>query len=199
LSETITTYLGKPAQLAVTASDGRTDLNLRATVFNGNGSAVPIGATNLEHRLIGFYRGEINLPSPGIYRAIYRNFLDAGRTILDPEREHSQDTIIVHPLDQPIMSVGYDNSTDRMLFEVAVSRNGEPILPPELQTVNLLVLDGDDHVLFELDDDAPDSYGVFRMAKDNPVISADRLYYMRVTVTTTAGSVVNQTGFRTTL
>lgn len=195
----IETHAGIPAQLAVTATDGATDLYLRATIFNGNGSAVPVAAVNLDHKLIGFYRASVSLPLPGIYRAVYRNFLDAGRTLLDPDREHDQDTILVKPLDEPKIGVAYDSANHILLFEVTLGRQGQPLEASELVSADLDVYDADDHLLFAVDDTAPDTLGVFRMTVAGPAITYDRLYYVRVTVTTVAaGTVVANKGFQTT-
>jgi hypothetical protein len=131
----IETYAGLPAQLAVTATDGATDLYLRATVFNGG--TTPVAAIDLEHKLIGFYRASILLPGPGVYRAVYRNFLDAGRTLLDPDREHDQDTILVKPLDEPKIGVAYDSANHILIFEVTIGRQGQPLAASELVSADL--------------------------------------------------------------
>lgn len=195
----IETYAGLPAQLAVTATDGATDLYLRATIFNGNASPIPIAAINLDHKMIGFYRASILLPAPGIYRAVYRNFLDAGRTLLDPDREHDQDTILVKPLDEPKIGVAYDSANHILIFEVTIGRQGQPLEASELVSADLDVYDADNHLLFSVDDTAPDTLGVFRMTVADPAITYDRLYYVRVTVNTVdAGTVVANKGFQTT-
>jgi hypothetical protein len=194
----IDTHAGQEAQLAVTATDGRTDLYLRATIFNGNGSPVPVAAVNLDHKLIGFYRASIALPTPGIYRAVYRNFLDAGRTILDASREHDQDTIVVHPLDVPRLGVSYDDLADELLVEVTLSRDGQPMPAAELLAAAVDVYDADDNLVIAVSDLAPDGLGVFRLSQAAPDLVPDRLYYVRVTVTTTAGTVVANKGFHTT-
>ena len=194
----IETWQGQKAQLAVTATDGATDLYLRATVFNGNGSPVPVAAVNLDHKLIGFYRGSILLPSPGIYRAVYRNFTDAGRTTLDPDREHDQDTIVVRPLDVPRLGVAYDDEADNLLVEVTLSRNGQPMPTAELLAAAVDVYDDDDNLIIAVGDLAPDSLGVFRLNQAAPGLIHDRLYYVLVTVDTTAGTVEANKGFHTT-
>jgi hypothetical protein len=194
----IETYAGQDAQLAVTATDGATDLYLRATVFNGNASPVPVGAVNLDHKLIGFYRASIALPAPGIYRAVYRNFVDAGRTILDPDREHDQDTILVRPLDVPRLGVSYDDQTDTLLVEVTLSRNGQPMPTAELNAAQVDVYDADDNLFISVSDLAPDTLGVFRLSQAAPGLIPDRLYYVRVTIDTTAGTVEANKGFHTT-
>ena len=194
----IETYAGQAAQLAVTATDGRTDLWLRATVFNGNASPVPVGAVNLDHKLIGFYRAEIILPAPGIYRAVYRNFVDAGRTVLDPDREHDQDTIIIRPLDTPRLGVAYDDLVDELLVEVTLSRDGRPMPASELNAAQVDVYDDDDNLIIAVSDLAPDGLGVFRLTRAAPGLVADRLYYVLVTVDTTAGTVTANKGFHTT-
>ena len=191
----IETHAGLAAQLAVTATDGRTDLYLRATVFNGNGSPVPVGAVNLDHKLIGFYRASIELPAPGIYRAVYRNFIDAARTILDPEREHDQDTILVRPLDVPRLGVSYDDQTDELLVEVTLSRDGQPMPAAELNAAQIEVYHGDDNKIIDVSDLAPDTLGVFRFVQAAPGLVPDRLYYVRATVDTTAGTVEANKGF----
>ena len=192
----IETYAGQGAQLAVTATDGATDLYLRATVFNS--SPVPVGAVNLDHKLIGFYRAQILLPAPGIYRAVYRNFLDAARTTLDPDREHDQDTIIVRPLDVPRLGVAYDDTTDTLLVEVTLSRDGRPMPEAELNAAQVRVYDADDNKIIDVGDLAPDTLGVFRLTQIAPGLVHDRLYYVRVTVNTTAGTVEANKGFHTT-
>lgn len=198
MSETIETYQGMPAQLAVTASDGRTDLYLRATVFNGNGSPVPVAAVNLDHKAIGFYRASIELPAPGIYRAVYRNFTDAARTTLDPDREHDQDTILVRPLDVPRLGVAYDQITDLLMVEVTMTRQGQPMAASELTAAQVNVYDADDNLLLAVSDLAPDGQGVFRLSYTAPGLVPDHLYYVLVTVTTTSGIVTANKGFHTT-
>jgi hypothetical protein len=198
LSETIETYQGIPAQLAVTAVDGATDLYLRATVFNGNGSPVPVAAVNLEHKLIGFYRAEVSLPNSGIYRAVYRNFLDAARTVVDPDREHDQDTILVRPLDVPRLGVAYDQITDKLHVEVTMSRQGQPLASSELVAAQVNVYDEDDNMLLAVSDLASDGQGVFRMSYTDPGLIPDHLYYVMVTVTTAMGTITANKGFHTT-
>jgi len=193
----IEAYAGVPVQLALTATDGATNLYPRATIFNGNGSAVPVGAVNLDHKSIGFYRAEILL-APGIYRAVYRNFLDAGRTTLDTGREHDQDDIIVHPLDVPRLGVAYDDQSDTLLVEVTLSRGGAPMPAAELSAAKIDVYDADDNLLLTESDLAPDTLGVFRLQRSAPGLVADRLYYVRVEVTTTSGVVTANKGFHTT-
>lgn len=193
----IEAYAGQATQLAVTATDGATDLYLRATVFNGNGSSVPVGAVNLDHKLIGFYRAEILL-APGVYRAVYRNFTDAGRTSLDPDRDHDQDDIIVRPLDVPRIGVAYDDTDDKLLVEVTLSRQGQPMPAAELIAAQVEVYDADDNLIIAISDLAPDTLGVFRLEKDAPGLIPDRLYYTRVEITTTAGLVTANKGFHTT-
>lgn len=190
-------YAGQAVKLGVTATDGRTDLNLRATIFNGNGSAVPVTAVNLDHKSIGFYRADVVLP-PGTYFAVYRNFLDAGRTTLDTFREHDQDSIRVWELDIPRLGVAYDDLTDRLIVEVTLSRQGQPMPAAELNSAQVDVYDSDDNLIFTVSDLAPDSLGVFRMLQNSPGLTADRLYYVRVTVDTTAGQVTANKGFHTT-
>lgn len=190
-------YAGQPVKLGLTATDGRTDLYPRATIFNGNGSPVPVAAVNLDHKSVGFYRADISL-APGTYFAVYRNFLDAARTALDPYREHDQDSIRVWPLDVPRLGVAYDDLTDRLIVEVTLSRQGQPMPTAELTSAQIDVYDSDDNLIFTVSDLAPDSLGVFRMLKDGPGLTADRLYYVRVTVDTTAGQVTANKGFHTT-
>jgi hypothetical protein len=190
-------YAGQPVKLGLTATDGRTDLYPRATIFNGNGSPVPVAAVNLDHKSVGFYRADITL-APGTYFAVYRNFLDAARTSLDPYREHDQDSIRVWPLDVPRLGVAYDDLTDRLIVEVTLSRQGQPMPAAELAGAQIDVYDSDDNLIFTVSDLAPDSLGVFRMLKDAPGLTADRLYYVLVTVDTTAGQVTANKGFHTT-
>ena len=198
MSEVLETFAGVPAQLAVTATDGATDLYLRATIFNGNGSPIPVAAVNLDHKMIGFYRGSVALNNPGIYRAVYRNFLDAARTLLDPDREHDQDTIIVRPLDVPLLGVAYDSVIDTLFIEVTASRNGQPMPASELSAAEIKVYDADDHLLIDVSDLAPDAQGVFRLQQLAPGLVPERLYYVLATVTTTAGEVTANKGFHTT-
>lgn len=198
MGDTIESYQGQAAKLAVTATDGRTDLYLRATVFNGNGSPVPVTAVDMVHKLIGFYRADVELNVPGVYRAVYRNFLDAGRTILDPGREHDHDTIIVRPLDVPRLGVSYDDAQDILYVEVALSRQGQPMPASELVAAQVSVYDDDDSLMFTVSDLAPDGLGVFRLERGAPGLVPDRLYYVRVTVETTTGTVVANKGFHTT-
>jgi hypothetical protein len=190
-------YAGQNVKLGVTATDGRTDLFLRATIFNGNGSPVPVGAVNLDHKAIGFYRADILL-APGTYFAVYRNFLDAGRTTLDTDRDHDQDSIRVYNLDKPRLGVAYDDLLDRLIVEVTLSRQDEPMPAAELNSAQIDVYDSDDNLIFSVSDLAPDSLGVFRMLKNGPGLVPDRLYYVRVTVDTTAGQVTANKGFHTT-
>jgi len=197
LGEVIETRAGIPAQLALTAVDGHTGLYPRATIFNGNGSVVPVAAVNLDHKSLGFYRAEILL-APGIYRALYRNFLDVGRVSLDPDREHDQDTIVVKPLDVPRLGVAYDDDTDVLLVEVTLSRDGQPVPAAELSAAQVDVYDADDNLTISVSDLAPDTLGVFRLSQSAPGLNADRLYYLRATVTTTSGTVVANKGFHTT-
>lgn len=190
-------YAGQPVKLGVTATDGRTDLFLRATIFNGNGSPVPVAAVNLDHKSIGFYRADVSL-APGNYFAVYRNFTDVGRTTLDPDREHDQDSIVVHPFDVPRLGVAYNDSSDILLIEVTLSRNGQPLPSSELTSATADVYDADDNLLFSITDSASDSLGVFRLTKSAPGLIHDRLYYVLVTVVTTAGSITANKGFHTT-
>lgn len=191
-------YAGQPVKLGVTATDGRTDLFLRATVFNGNGSPVPVGAVNLDHKSIGFYRADILL-APGTYFAVYRNFLEAGRTNLDLDREHDQDSIRVHPFDVPRLGVAYRDADDTLLIEVTLSRNGEPVPASELSGATADVYDADDNLLFSVADIAPDTLGVFRLSQSSPGLVHDRLYFVRVAITTAAaGTVTANKGFHTT-
>jgi hypothetical protein len=193
----IEAYAGEPAKLGVVATDGRTDLFLRGTIFNGNGSPVPVGAVNLDHKSIGFYRGDILLAA-GSYFAVYRNFTDAGRTSLDPDREHDGDTIVVRPLDVPRLGVAYDDVTDVLLVEVTCSRKGQPMPAAELSAAQVDVYDADDNLIISVSDLAPDTLGVFRLSQSAPGLIADRLYYVLVTVTTTAGVITGNKGFHTT-
>jgi hypothetical protein len=190
-------YAGQPVKLGLTATDGRTDLYPRATIFNGNGSPVPVAAVNLDHKSVGFYRADILL-APGTYFAVYRNFLDAARTTLDTFREHDQDSIRVWNLDVPRLGVAYDDLTDRLIVEVTCSRQGQPMPAGELTSAQIDVYDSDDNLIFTESDLAPDGLGVFRMQKDGPGLTPDRLYYVRVTVDTTAGQVTANKGFHTT-
>jgi hypothetical protein len=193
----VDSYAGQPVQLGVTATDGRTDLNLRATIFNGNASVVPVGAVNLDHKAIGFYRAGILL-APGTYFAVYRNFLDAGRTQLDGDREHDQDNIRIMPLDVPRLGVAYDDLLDTLLVEVTMSRQGSPMPAAELTSALIEVYDSDNNMIISASDLAPDTLGVFRLSDTNPGLIADRLYYVKVTVITTAGTVTANKGFHTT-
>ena len=197
MGSVVETFAGLPAKLGVTATDGSTGLYLRATIFNGNGSPVPITAVNLDHKSIGFYRADVTLAT-GRYFAVYRNFTDAGRTTLDPDREHDQDVIVVHPFDTPRIGVAYDDLTDILIVEVTLSRNGAPVLAPELLTTTVTVYDSDDNAIFSVSDLAPDGQGVFRLTKSTPGLIADRLYYTEVEVSTSAGTVTAQKGFHTT-
>lgn len=198
MGDTIESYQGQTAKLAVTATDGRTDLYLRATVFNGNGSPVPVAAVNLDHKAIGFYRADVALNVPGVYRAVYRNFLDVDRTVLDTGREHDHDTILVRPLDVPRLGVAYDNENDVLLVEVTISRQGQPMPAGELLSAQVRVYDSDDNMIIDVSDLAPDSFGVFRLNKLAPGLVHDHLYYVLVRVTTTAGAVEANKGFHTT-
>lgn len=190
-------YAGQAVKLGLTATDGRTDLYPRATIFNGNGSAVPVAAVNLDHKSVGFYRGDVTL-APGTYFAVYRNFLDAGRTQLDTDREHDQDSIRVWPLDVPRLGVAYDDGADTLLAEVTLSRQGQPMNAADLTSAQIEVYDADDNLIISVSDLAPDSLGVFRLQQPAPGLIADRLYYVRATVTTTAGTVTANKGFHTT-
>lgn len=191
------TWAGLPVKLGLTASDGRTDLYPRATIFNGNGSSVPVAAINLDHKSIGFYRADIVLAS-GTYFAVYRNYLDAGRSQLDHDREHDQDSILVHPFDVPRLGVAYDSSADRLLIEATLSRNGAPVPASELISVIIEVFDGDDNLLTTLTDVSPDTEGVFRASVPDPGLLPDKLYFTKVAINTGAGVVVGQAGFQTT-
>ena len=190
-------YAGQAVKLGITATDGRVDLFPRATIFNGNGSPVPVAAVNLDHKSIGFYRADILL-APGTYFAVYRNFLEAGRTTLDTDREHDQDSIRVWALDVPRLGIAYDDLLDRLIVEVTLSRQGQPMPAAELVDATVDVYDSDDNLMFSVADLTPDSLGVFRMLRNGPGLTADRLYYVRVTATTTAGTVTANKGFHTT-
>jgi len=129
---------------------------------------------------------------------VYRNFLDTGRTLLDPDREHDQDTIIVKPLDVPLLGVAYDSVIDTLFVEVTASRNGQPMSADELLAAEIRVYDADDHLLIDVSDLAPDTLGVFRFQQLAPGLVPERLYYVLATVTTTAGAVTANKGFHTT-
>lgn len=196
MSDFIETWAGIPAQLALTATDGRADLYPRATVFNGNASPIPVGAVNLEHRMLGFYRASIALPGPGIYRAVYRNFLDPARTTVDRDREQDQDTIIVRPLDTPLLGVAYDQKIDTLFVEVSVGRNGQPMPASELLEAQVTVYDADDHAMWTIEDLLPDGRGVYRLTRTSPGLTAERLYHVHVRIQTQgAGTVEANKGF----
>jgi len=84
------------------------------------------------------------------------------------------------------------------LVEVTLSRNGQPMPQSELSAAQIDVYDDDDSLIISESDLAPDGLGVFRLSHDSPGLVADRLYYVLVTITTTAGVVTANKGFQTT-
>lgn len=197
MGELIETYAGVPTALAVTASDGKTDLYLKASVFNSS-SPSPITSVNMVHQSLGFYRATVTLSTAGIYRAVYANYTDEARTIPDTTRDNDQDTILVNPLDQPKVAVAYDQATDRLLVEVTISRNGTPMPAAELTRAEIMVYDSDNHLIININDLAPDTLGVFRLTKTAPNLVPGHLYYVyAVVVTATAGTVTANKGFQT--
>ena len=197
MTELIETHAGVPTTLAATASDGREDLYLRAFIFDDSDSS-PIAYVDLDHQSQGFYRASVTILAPGYYRAVYENFLDEERTTPDTDRAKDQDGILVHPVDPPQLGVVFDQTTNRLLIDITVSRNGAPMPADELTSAEVAIYDSDDHMLYLVSDLAPDTLGVFRFIKTSPRLIASRLYYAKATVVTTAGTVVANKGFQTT-
>lgn len=197
MGEFIETYAGVPTVLGLTATDGKTDLYPQASLFK-EGAATPWGVVDMLHRSIGFYSATVTLSDAGLYRAVYRNFTDAGHTVPDTTRDNDQDTVLVRPLDDPKIGVSYDQALDTLLVEVTISRNGQPMPSAELTSAIVRAYDSDDHQLFSVSDLAPDSYGVFRLIKAAPGLLPDHLYFVRVSVyTSTAGTIFANKGFHT--
>lgn len=188
---------GDPVKLGLQLVDGESDVYPRATIFNGNGSPVPVGAVNLDHKSLGFYRADWMPPCPGRYFAVYRVFTDPGRTA-EGDFERALDTISVWEWDPPILGVAYDDVAQTLRLEASLNRHGRPVPPPTVVSADITVYSGDDAVLFTVSDSTPDSQGMFRLTRTSPGLVADRLYSVHVAVTTTCGTVVGRRGFMTT-
>jgi hypothetical protein len=194
---TIDANPGDPVKLCLQMIDGQVDVYPRATIFNGNGSPVPVAAVNLDHKSLGFYRADWQPPCPGRYFAVYRVFTDAARTV-EGDFDRALDTISVWEWDPPVLGVAYDDTAQALLLEASLNRNGVPVTPPTVVGADVTVYSNDDTVLFTVNDTTPDSQGMFRLAKFAPGLVADHLYSVHISVTTNCGVVVGRKGFMTT-
>lgn len=192
----VDSWPGDPVRLGLQLTDGDGSRYPRATIFNGNASPVPVGAVNLDHKSLGFYRADWFPPYPGNFFAVYRVFQDPARTI-EADYDRVVDSVTVFGFDQPLMGVTYDDQLDQLRADVSLTSKNKPVAPPTVVDALIEVFDADDNVLFSVADVAPDGEGVFRFLKSNPGLVEDRLYFVKITINTTLGQVIGRRGFMT--
>lgn len=193
----IEVVLGSPARLGLELTDGSNALFPRATVYNGG--PVPLTTVDLANVSLGLYRALWTPPYAGAFDIVYRVFSDVGHTVL-ADYEHGFDRVLASaPDDEPLLGAAYDDGAATLRMEASLSRRGVALTSPTVTAATLDVYDADDNILFTVSDLAPDSQGLFRMTKVSPGLIADRLYSVRMTFTTSYGSVVARRGFMTTV
>ena len=193
----VDSWPGDPVRLGLQLTDGDVTRYPRATIFNGNASPVPVGAVDLTHKMLGFYRADWLPPYPGNFFAVYRVFQDAAHTV-EADYDRVLDNVVVYNFDQPLLGVTYDDQLDQLRVDVSVTSRNKPVPPPTVVDALIEVFDADDNVLFSVADVSPDGEGVFRFIKTAPGLTEDRLYFVKITINTTLGQVIGRRGFMTT-
>ena len=188
--------LGDVAYLSLKLTDGATGLFPRAVIYSP--APVPVATVDLTDSGQGLYRATWLPPATGAFDVVDLVFSDAGHTT-DAEYEQGLDRLLVRePRDQALLGVSYDEAGDTLYLQASLNRSGEPLTSPVVTAVSFDVYDADNSVLFTVSDAAPDGQGVFRASKPAPGLIADRLYSVKMTFTTSYGSVVRSRGFMTT-
>lgn len=193
----IEVVLGSAARLGLEITDGSNSLFPRATIYNGG--PVPLATVDLANVSLGLYRGLWTPPYAGAFDIVYRVFSDAGHTTLADYENGFDRVLATTPDDEPLLGAAYDDNAGVLRLEASLSRRGLALTPPTVVSVDLDVYDADDNILFSVSDLAPDGQGLFRMTKTAPGLIADRLYSVRMTFTTSYGTVVGRRGFMTTV
>lgn len=187
--------LGDVVKLSLLLTDGDGSLYPDVTIYDSN-NVIAVPATALAHVGLGFYAVNWTPSSAGSYRAVYRVFSDAPRTVL-ADYERSLDLISVAvPPDEVMLGAAYDNTLDELRIDVWVLRRGQSVLT--VTSASVSVYDADDNLLYTLTDSAPDGQGVFRIIKPAPGLAEDRLYVCVVNITTTTHSASGKKGFKVT-
>jgi len=201
---TIIARQGEAIPLSLILADGVSSKYPRAVIYDRVGSSTPIASIDLIFVADGYYYGSFAIPAASKYNVVYKVYLDAPRTILDPNYGFAQDLIVSDTLDPSViasmlaeaqLNVSYED--DPQIFRAAawMDRGGRTVVAPMSCTIR--VHDETNATMFTASSTTPYPDGIFFFQQNPLALQDNRLYYVEVTVVDSLGSVTTVQTFTT--